>query len=692
MAKQYVQKIRLQGEDATAHAYNSAKRNAQNYYRETLKAEKASRAATRQSRAQFGQLGHQIQDVAVQLQMGMNPLMIFGQQGSQIASIFGPKGAIIGGVIAIGSAILGGLLPSLFKADNATQELDKAMEGLNKVIKENKDGAFELTKQIMELAKQSAKLAELKLASALIESKEAMELTSKALKETIRDVSGLDKAQINRLPNAFKKLEEQNLSLQEIMSRTGYIVNAQFDRPIREAVNVLTKTFNVSQEEAYKMVKALSAFKAEATPESANRLAETITDVALNSETANDKLIELAGAAIDSKVKFDELGSKSKDLQKFQQELAEHGFVLVGNAANESSESIKKSSEAMDAYMALRNKYLMQDQTLYRLQVDLAKAREAMDLDLEKAILRRIALHKKEVAAKAQSQLDRDEAARMRALTAAANEAMGSQKERIKLLLDGRSATKKFADESARLQMIIGMGRSMDQWSSAEIDAYKTAMEKLNEQLFKAEEITPKVTKVTNEAKDSYKSFNQTLEELGDRALQSVEDGLVGLISGTQSAKDAFSSMARSIVNDMIRMQVRSAYMPAISNLFSAGIGQISAANTYGTNIGSEQTRMLAAQDAGFRAYGGPVSGGSPYIVGEKGPELFVPSSPGRVVPNNKMGGGDNINITLNVSTGVSQTVKTEIAAMIPTIQEMTKAAVVEAKMRGGSFSTAFGA
>ena len=48
-------------------------------------------------------------------------------------------------------------------------------------------------------------------------------------------------------------------------------------------------------------------------------------------------------------------------------------------------------------------------------------------------------------------------------------------------------------------------------------------------------------------------------------------------------------------------------------------------------------------------AAGGPVSSNRPYIVGEVGPELFVPSSSGRIVPNNKMGGGGtviNINVT----------------------------------------------
>lgn len=51
----------------------------------------------------------------------------------------------------------------------------------------------------------------------------------------------------------------------------------------------------------------------------------------------------------------------------------------------------------------------------------------------------------------------------------------------------------------------------------------------------------------------------------------------------------------------------------------------------------------------GGRAAGGPVTGGTTYLVGEKGPELFTPSSSGAIVPNNRLGGnGGGINITVN--------------------------------------------
>lgn len=51
----------------------------------------------------------------------------------------------------------------------------------------------------------------------------------------------------------------------------------------------------------------------------------------------------------------------------------------------------------------------------------------------------------------------------------------------------------------------------------------------------------------------------------------------------------------------------------------------------------------------GGRAAGGSVSGGTSYLVGERGPELFVPGGNGTIFPNNRLGGGGTIiNLTVN--------------------------------------------
>ena len=54
---------------------------------------------------------------------------------------------------------------------------------------------------------------------------------------------------------------------------------------------------------------------------------------------------------------------------------------------------------------------------------------------------------------------------------------------------------------------------------------------------------------------------------------------------------------------------------------------------------------FITAVLSGFagKAGGGPVSGGMPYLVGEQGPEIFMPNTSGSIVPNGRFGGVTNI-------------------------------------------------
>lgn len=67
-----------------------------------------------------------------------------------------------------------------------------------------------------------------------------------------------------------------------------------------------------------------------------------------------------------------------------------------------------------------------------------------------------------------------------------------------------------------------------------------------------------------------------------------------------------------------------------------------------GTQMGAT---MFPSMFAPGKALGGPVSAGKPYTVGENGPEMFIPSQSGTIVPNNKMsGGGQTIHITNHIN------------------------------------------
>jgi hypothetical protein len=167
---------------------------------------------------------------------------------------------------------------------------------------------------------------------------------------------------------------------------------------------------------------------------------------------------------------------------------------------------------------------------------------------------------------------------------------------------------------------------------------------------------SPSLTNALTEAQERMKSIADTMKD-------AFTSGFMSIIDGTKSAKDAFRDMARSIIAKLYEVLV-------VQRL----VGSFDAATGTGTGL----VGMIMGAFGGFRANGGPVSGGTPYIVGERGPELFVPSRSGTIVPNGA-GGGVTVNQNISFGAGVS---RAEIQSMLPRIVETTKAAVFDAQRR----------
>ena len=141
---------------------------------------------------------------------------------------------------------------------------------------------------------------------------------------------------------------------------------------------------------------------------------------------------------------------------------------------------------------------------------------------------------------------------------------------------------------------------------------------------------------------------------LSDGVANTLGEGLGSafnaLISGAQGWEQSLQQIASGVLidiaNQLIRIFVIEQAINAIKTLLTpfsaatplgAGGGQVGKFGTLGPNYGIPQ-----------RAKGGPVSSGQTYMVGERGPELFVPGRSGTIVANDKMGGG-NTNVVVNV-------------------------------------------
>jgi len=161
---------------------------------------------------------------------------------------------------------------------------------------------------------------------------------------------------------------------------------------------------------------------------------------------------------------------------------------------------------------------------------------------------------------------------------------------------------------------------------------------------------------------------------------QKAGDGVGGLTHLVQNLGSGFKIVWDGIQSTVIRVwniikPILKAIGGAISTI-TGGIGNVAGiAGKIGGGIVGGISKGLSAVTFGLLASGGPATAGSPYIVGEQGPELFVPQTSGTVIPNGRFGaGGQHIYFQID-ARGQSNpqqmvnAVRTGISATIPSLQ-----------------------
>lgn len=167
---------------------------------------------------------------------------------------------------------------------------------------------------------------------------------------------------------------------------------------------------------------------------------------------------------------------------------------------------------------------------------------------------------------------------------------------------------------------------------------------------------------------------------VGDMVGNSMEGALMAIVDGTSSVKDAFKSMASEIIKELYRIFV----VKKITGMIADAVSFVS-----GPKTGNTGTLGLPSFSGGGYTGGGSRSGG----LDGKGGYMAMVHPRETVVDHTKgqsSGGGVVVNQTINVSTGVQQTVRTEIKTLMPQIADAAKSAVADAKLRGGSYGRSF--
>lgn len=139
-----------------------------------------------------------------------------------------------------------------------------------------------------------------------------------------------------------------------------------------------------------------------------------------------------------------------------------------------------------------------------------------------------------------------------------------------------------------------------------------------------------------------------------------------GLLSALRRGSLGFEDLKRTAL--AVMEQIASA---AISN----GLSAIGLGTGGGSSLGAGLLTSLLGLPG--RATGGPVSAGRPYLVGERGPELFVPTGFGRVEPRGAGAGARDVRVSISINAA-GQSAPTALQASSRQVARAVRRALIE--------------
>ena len=191
---------------------------------------------------------------------------------------------------------------------------------------------------------------------------------------------------------------------------------------------------------------------------------------------------------------------------------------------------------------------------------------------------------------------------------------------------------------------------AVEQWAAAE-------MAKLDQQRIEALRKSPQTTQealraTLEEQYERLRDAGAQMKEMTDSLFTSMADGFTSgfqnvLTDGFKGIQDAFSNMLKNMLNAIVKFvmnQMITRWLSMILPGFGGGIPAAQANAAVPTYVG--------------KATGGPVASGRTYLVGERGPEIFRPTQPGRIFNSLPSSGGaaPNIRVIVNNNTNERMT------------------------------------
>ena len=670
-----------------------------------VEAYRANQRTKRFASVGLQQAGYQVGDFAVQLQGGTNIAVAFGQQMSQLLGIFGAGGAIAGAGVAIATAFIAPLLESKKKVTELKQELE-----LLKPIVDSVTTDFDTLSETF--GSQSYEIKQLRI----------------QLLGLQKDMAGADIGEtIGGIAGRFQKRDLFTLKgqLEEMISILPF---GRFAVGSYRDPEVLMKKMGLPKELGTGFLDGFNDALLAGDTDLATTLFQNIVDTVEDSETSfmglttegKRLLLQLRSileTSIDLEQTFENLanfeGDETKAAALKKQAQAEVD-LFEANAAYEKKmakevQKEKASQAALDAAgdQAILNALAKEEIELFKQNSDYVKKQKDLDAAGDLAILNNQAQAEVDLMA-ANAKYESDQNALRQKELDETNKKIIELAERLSIPFAQALGLIRQAKAEATVGLDAFGGPGDFKYSvptkfrpskgpKAPKDALVSLMQnlKLQKELLGVEEDRASVLKALGESRNKYteeqiqravdltekiRLQTEALEQqkqVGDMIGQSFEDAFMSIVDGTKSVQDAFRLMASDIIKELYRIFVVKQITGMIATVAGDAAGLMSGSNPF-------------AFDGGGYTGSGPRSGG---LDGKGG--FMAMLHPRETVVDHTKGqgvGGEVINVTqnINVSTGVQQTVRAEIKQLMPQIADSAKAAVVDAKRRGGSYGRAF--
>lgn len=248
----------------------------------------------------------------------------------------------------------------------------------------------------------------------------------------------------------------------------------------------------------------------------------------------------------------------------------------------------------------------------------------------------------------------------------------------------GGGSAKTQEDYLAKLQQEADRKLSLIGLSEQEARVKEIIFQLQDKQLPVEQERIEKII-ATEEAIRKANEAEQQREQMMNTITSNIESAFMSVVDGSKSVEDAFKSMLRNIILAIYQQQVAQPAATAIGDIIKSFFANGGAF--------SKGVQFYAKGDV-FNSPTAFQHSGGLGVMGEAGPEAIMPLKRGK---NGKLGvqmegsgGGVTIHQNFNFSANGDDSVKRIIRGEIPRITEATKAAVVDAKRRGGSYGRSF--